>query len=88
MLVQIGLPGLILTIFAFFVSPLFRLLTSSIIARRDGALLLALLLFAAGHNMTESTLLDRDTIVQVFLVLTVALLGGAEHSKRSSLASK
>ncbi|MBL0407686.1 O-antigen ligase family protein [Microvirga aerilata] len=84
MLVQIGLPGLVLAVCALFISPLLRLLTSYTIIRRDGALLIALLLFAAGHNMTESTLLDRDTIVQVFLALTAALIGVAQPPSRGS----
>jgi len=32
------------------------------------------LVFCAGHNMTESSLLDRDAIVQVFLMFTIALI--------------
>lgn len=74
LLVTIGLPGLILTILATLVVPVVRLLASLTISRQTGALLISIIIFAAGHNMTESSLMDRDTIVQVFLLLALALV--------------
>lgn len=90
---QIGLPGLLLAVFALFVHPLAYLLTD----RRLGeyrALLAATLVFAAGQNMTESTVLDRDHFVQVCLMWSIAAiltrgsanggaLRGVEGSERS-----
>lgn len=76
---QIGVPGLILTVVAVFVVPLARVLASTRIPRRDGALVVALLVFFLCHNMTESSLLDRDMIGQIFVILAVAL---AEVSTR------
>jgi hypothetical protein len=33
-----------------------------------------MLLFCAGHNLTESSLFDRDQILQVFLTFTLAFI--------------
>ncbi|MFW2831117.1 O-antigen ligase family protein [Sphingomonas sp. ID0503] len=74
-LVQVGIPGLALTVFALIVVPIVRLLASTAPERQRGALLLAMITFCAGHNMTESTLMDRDAIVQVFLLTAIALIG-------------
>jgi O-antigen ligase len=74
LLVTIGLPGLILVIVAVAVAPVAILFTSRQIDRKVGAGLLAMLIFCMGHNFTESSLFDRDTIVQSFLMLTVAMI--------------
>lgn len=73
LLVTIGLPGLILVTLATLVVPVIRLLASLTIERGAGALLLSFIIFATGHNLTESSLMDRDTIVQVFLMIALAL---------------
>jgi O-antigen ligase len=73
LLVGIGLPGLILVVAATMIIPVFKLLANTSLARERGALLIALLVFCAGHNMTETSLFERDTIIQVFLMLAVAL---------------
>ncbi|WP_428334219.1 O-antigen ligase family protein [Novosphingobium sp.] len=74
MLVTIGVPGLILVIIAVAIAPMARLFYSRQVDRHLGAGLLAMLLFCMGHNFTESSLFDRDTIVQSFLMLTVAMI--------------
>ncbi len=68
---QIGIPGLALTIFALFLHPLGRLLTERR-AADDGPMLLAILVFCAGQNLTESTMLDRDHVIQFCLIWTIA----------------
>ncbi|OGN51213.1 MAG: hypothetical protein A2352_03050 [Caulobacterales bacterium RIFOXYB1_FULL_67_16] len=70
---QVGLPGLLLAVMAAFVVPFYKLLTSSTVSPWRGALLVGMLVFCAGHNMTESGLFERDVIVWVFLLITVAL---------------
>jgi O-antigen ligase len=90
LLVQIGVIGLVLAIIALVIVPMWRVLTDSNIPKQQGALLVTLLAFCAGHNLTESTLLDRDQIVNVFILLTVALISKAHqypkaHKSRSSI---
>jgi O-antigen ligase len=74
LLVQIGAPGLTLAAGTMIAWPMLKLMAGAT-ERARGAMLMAFMLFCAGHNMTESSLLDRDSIVQVFLVLTIALIG-------------
>jgi O-antigen ligase len=81
-LVQIGLPGLILTVLAAIVAPFWKLVTSKTISRRHGAMMMAMLAFCAGHNLTETSLLDRDAIVWVFLVFVIALVGRMHRDGR------
>lgn len=71
--IQIGVPGLLIAIFALNVHPLVRLLIEPT-RRRHGALLCALLLFCAGQNLTEATMLDRDQFIQVILIWTIAAI--------------
>lgn len=73
-LVQIGIPGLILAILVTIVIPLWTLLTRPEIPSRLGSALVASLVFCAGHNMTESSLLDRDMVVWVVLAFVLAVL--------------
>lgn len=84
LLASVGLLGLLVILFACVVHPLSQLLVSSRMGRQQGALLSALLTFCVGHNGTESSLFDRDTIVQVFLMLTVALIAALATSRRGS----
>ena len=73
-LVQVGLPGLFLVLLAYLIMPLWCLITSQTIARPTASLLMALIFFCIGHNATESSLLDRDVTVHVFLLFTIALV--------------
>ena len=75
LLVQIGIPGLILTVLALVAIPVFRLVWSPTVSRTNGAVALAIVLFCAAHNFAESSFLDRDQIIDVFLFLGVALSG-------------
>lgn len=76
LLTQIGYPGLALIVVTVIIIPLFRILLSTVAPRPQGALLISLLIFCAGHNFTESSLFDRDMIVQLFLMFTVAMIYG------------
>ncbi len=73
MLVQTGLIGVVLIVFAVIVLPIGRLIVSAQAGGQQGGLLLAIIFFCAGHNITETSLFERDTIVQVFLMFAVAL---------------
>lgn len=70
---QIGVPGLLIALFCLFLHPLGRLLTDPGHSER-GALLLAMLVFCAGQNLTEATMLDRDNFVQFCLMWTIAAI--------------
>lgn len=70
----VGIPGLTLAVIALIVVPLVRLLTVSNIQPERGALVVALLLFCVGHNATESSLLERDQLVGVFLLFANAFV--------------
>jgi O-antigen ligase len=74
LLVEIGAPGLALAVLSLILIPLTKLLISRTIPRQQGAFLVAMLIFCVGHNGTESSIMDRDMIVQVFLMLTLALI--------------
>jgi hypothetical protein len=74
MLIQIGFPGLVIVVMATVIFPLFRILFSSGTARSRGALLIALLIFCTGHNLTESSLFDRDMAVHIFMMFAVAMI--------------
>lgn len=72
-LVQVGWVGLVLVVLATILIPLWKLLSNAQVSRPTGALLIALLTFCMGHNITETSLFERDVIVGVFLILAAAL---------------
>lgn len=73
LLAAVGPIGLALIIAGAFIAPLLRILAWRQTRRNSSALLLSLVVFFIGHNFTESSLFDRDTIGQVFLMITIAL---------------
>jgi O-antigen ligase len=79
LLVTIGIPGVILAVLAAVIWPVWRLLTIPIDAKRGG-LTAALLLFCMGHNITESSLFERDAPVGVFMIVAVAIVSAARRS--------
>jgi O-antigen ligase len=79
LLVSIGLPGVLLVVFACIVWPVWQLLTSRIVPQR-GALAIAILLFGMGHNITESSLLERDALVGVMMMVAVAIAQNWERA--------
>jgi O-antigen ligase len=74
LLVTIGPIGLALCVYSAFVWPILRLLSWQRGDGQIGTLLLSLLVFLIGHNATESTLFDRDSIGQVFVVVVLAMV--------------
>lgn len=83
LLVQVGWPGLILAIIATIVMPLWKLLSNSEINRARGGMLIALIIFCVGHNMTETSLFERDVIVGVFLIFAVALTNSLSRRSKA-----
>jgi O-antigen ligase len=84
---QIGVPGVALAVLALFIHPLGKLLTDFRL-KSDGPLLIALLVFCAGQNMTESTMLDRDQVIQFCLIWTIAAIFYRPAAFDSTLASE
>ncbi len=82
---QIGVPGMALSLVAFFVVPLARLSRTRSLPIRTNALLLVILLFSLGHNFTESTLLSRDMILWLMHCLVLALIYTSLRRERASL---
>lgn len=85
LLVTVGLPGVLLAVFAAILWPIARLLLTRGVDPARGALVLSIILFCMGHNVTESSLFDRDAFVGVFLMLANALsLRTVRRGRRSS----
>lgn len=70
---QLGLPGLALIVCVAIIYPLNKLLVSPLVSGQRGAMLIGLFLFCVGHNATESTLFDRDMLVWVMFMTSMAL---------------
>ncbi len=92
LLVTIGVPGLILAVIALAIWPLLRLLLSVSIGKTRRSLLLTLIAFCLGHNLTESSLLSGAAVVEVFLILAIAITyresnasAGAHHGLRTRM---
>lgn len=86
LVVQIGLPGLCIVVLMLMVWPLVRLLRHGELIGQQGALVLTLLIFCIGHNMTESSLLDRDSIPEVFMMFAIALIWRATAKRDRPVA--
>lgn len=74
LLVQIGIPGLILVLVGTIALPLIRLMSRRETQGQRGALILAFMVFCLAHNGSETSLFERDTIGQVYLMLAIAML--------------
>ena len=74
LLVQLGWPGLVLAVWALVLAPLARLLKQPRLDPRRASLVVACVVFGGLHNLSESSLLDRDAAVYVFMLLAIALL--------------
>jgi len=83
LLVTVGLPGLVLVLMAAFVFPAQRLFATTRLTEGTGALVAAVLVFCLAHNFTESTLFDRDTLGQVFLLLALGMLWTGEDQRET-----
>jgi O-antigen ligase len=86
LLVQIGVPGLVLSVFAIVILPLWTLTTQRGIPVRLGGTLIALLTFCIGQNMTESSLFNRDVAVWVAMAVTLAAIRQAAPLRQAESA--
>lgn len=74
LVVQLGIPGFLLTMMAMVVQPLRILLANRSISTHQGAMLVVGFFFCIGHNFTESTLLTTNVIVELFFLIVLALI--------------
>lgn len=74
LLITVGIVGLVLIVFAVIIWPSIRLLTLPVGMTPYGALPLSILFFCSGQNATESSIFDRDTLVNVFMLFAIALI--------------
>lgn len=89
LLVTIGLPGLVLVLLAFVVIPLSRILFAADIPKNRLQFMLAVLLFAIGHNFTESSLMDRDQPMFTIWLIVLSLLPlGRRDTSKTPLLGK
>lgn len=76
-LVQIGFVGVLLVLFACVAMPvavIYRTIRGGRVSPAAIALPSALLVLVLGENLSETSLFDRDTLAQVVLVITIAIL--------------
>lgn len=73
LLVQVGLPGLVLALYAAFVWPLNPLVTMVSINPQRAALIVALMIFFLVENFSESSLFADDALGNAFTLLALAL---------------
>lgn len=85
LLAQIGAPGLVLALLALILGPLWTLLCDPRIPASRGAFAFSGLAFCIGQNITESTMLNRDEVAGVIMILMVAL--AAQASREAVAAS-
>lgn len=88
LLATTGVPGLALALLALVLVPYYRLISSRHVGPSRRALLGAMLTFCCGHNLTETSMLDRDSLVNVFVLLTTALIYRATRADRPALSDR
>jgi len=81
LLVTIGLPGIVLVLMATLIVPAYRLSFTDQLKGSTWALVSSIFFFCFAHNFTESSLFDRDSIGQVFLLLAIGMLWTGEVDK-------
>jgi len=85
-LAQTGTVGLILAIIAVAVAPLWKLMTNPAIGNRRAALLASMLVFCLCQNMMETSVFDRDSLMQTILMYILAMIEFASREKVASRA--
>lgn len=83
----IGVPGLILVVAAMLIIPFAKVIVDDSIDRDRGSLFVAILVFTIGHNVTESSVFDRDSIVGVFLSIAICSIY-SDFSKKPQLSKQ
>ncbi|WP_068092245.1 O-antigen ligase family protein [Novosphingobium rosa] len=83
LLVTVGLPGVLLIVCGVLLWPLAQILSSRRISIEKGSLLCAMVLFCLGHNVTESSLFERDALTGVMAVFVAAFAAYSLPKSRS-----
>lgn len=73
--VQLGIPGMVLATVALLFVPLSRLLANANMPPQHRAFLVAALIFCSCQNLTEASMLNRDSIIHIFWMVAIALVG-------------
>ncbi|KTT99333.1 hypothetical protein NS355_06950 [Sphingomonas yabuuchiae] len=71
---QLGIFGLLLAVAVLFVIPGGRLLIATMPSKYHAAAAAALLIFLMGHNLTETTMMARDTFGNLMLAFAIAVI--------------
>lgn len=87
MLVQIGVPGLILGVFVLIIAPAWRLLVADRRALGSGPFLAAGLAFYAVRDVTETSFLTGDKLSWVLILFILALIGADTRRRTSTIAA-
>lgn len=87
LLVTIGLPGLLLAVFVLLILPTFRIWSSPQMLASKRGLLAALITFAIIHNLGESTLVERTSLIYMLVVFCVVAVE-QERAGRGSLLAR
>lgn len=84
LLVTVGWPGALLIVWAVLMWPLIRVVSMDRLDPAKGAMLCSMLLFCIGHNVTESSLFERDSFVGLFAVFAASFATYSISRSRSS----
>jgi len=84
---QVGVPGMLLIVAAVMVWPLIQIISSERISVEKGSLLCAMVLFCMGHNVTESSLFERDALTGMFAIFVAAFATYSLPKSRSRSSS-
>lgn len=74
LLITVSPVGVILILFAMIIWPAQQLLRLPVGLSREAALPLGVIFFCAGHNATETSMFDRDTLMNIFMLTAVAMI--------------
>jgi hypothetical protein len=82
LLATVGVPGLLLVLWAVFIIPFAKVVASRSVSDRVASFSASVMIFCAGNNLTESTILNGDALLNVMLMLVIAMLYVRErHAK-------
>jgi exopolysaccharide production protein ExoQ len=84
----LGIPLAIVVVGLLVVWPFVRILISHRTTGGRGALLLSLLIFCVGHNVTEASMMERDVIPNVVLIIAITLLWDISSRRKSFLIGR
>lgn len=74
LLVQVGLPGLVLALYIVVICPMQRLLDVMVRSPRRAALVFSTIVFLIGENFAESSIFADDSLGNAFLLISLAYL--------------